>query len=86
MTNTVSDELQIVYSELRRIAAIHLRRSVSHPTEEPRKASVVEMRFFGGLEFHEIAEQLKVSVITVKRDWQFCRAWLFKALTDGEAA
>jgi RNA polymerase sigma factor (TIGR02999 family) len=54
--------------------------------EDPRKASVVEMRFFGGLEFHEIAEQLKVSLITVKRDWQFCRAWLFKALTEGEAA
>jgi RNA polymerase sigma factor (TIGR02999 family) len=53
--------------------------------EDQRKASVVEMRFFGGLEFPEIAEQLKVSLITVKRDWMFCRAWLFKALTEMEA-
>lgn len=54
--------------------------------EEPRKAAVVEMRFFGGLEFPEIAEKLKVSLITVKRDWQFCRAWLFQTLTDIEKA
>jgi RNA polymerase sigma factor (TIGR02999 family) len=50
--------------------------------EDARKASVVEMRFFGGLEFAEIAEHLNVSLITVKRDWKFCRAWLFKALTE----
>lgn len=162
------EELEVVYKELRRIAAIHLRRAAPHPTlqptmlvheaylrlsespwksrthylalasramrqflidyvrmkmaqkrdggvrvdfedklhqsagaatalssildidrlldrlakEDPRKASVVEMRFFAGLEFAEIARQLKVSPITVKRDWQFCRAWLFKALTE----
>jgi RNA polymerase sigma-70 factor, ECF subfamily len=166
-----SDDLQIIYGELRRIAAIHLRRSPAHPTlqptmlvheaylrlsgypwksathylalasramrqfmidylrakmaqkrdgtwlrvgledtpgngvdvdlnqildidrlldrlaeEDPRKASVVEMRFFGGLEFSEIAAQLKVSLITVKRDWQFCRAWLFDALTRMQEA
>jgi RNA polymerase sigma-70 factor, ECF subfamily len=52
--------------------------------EDQRKASVVEMRFFGGLDFPEIAEHLKVSIITVKRDWMFCRAWLFKALTEME--
>ncbi len=44
--------------------------------EDPRKARVVEMRFFGGMEFTEIAEALEVSLITVKRDWQFSRAWL----------
>jgi RNA polymerase sigma factor (TIGR02999 family) len=47
---------------------------------DSRKASVVEMRFFGGMEFDEIAEALKVSVITAKRDWQFSRAWLYDAL------
>jgi RNA polymerase sigma factor (TIGR02999 family) len=170
MTNSPSEQLPVMYRELRRIAAIHLHRSAPHPTlqptllvheaylrlhgspwksqthymalasramrqflidyvrmkmaqkrdggirvtfedkehaadaagvglsrvldidrlldrlaqEDPRKASVVEMRFFGGLEFSEIASQLKVSIITVKRDWQFCRAWLFKALTEVE--
>jgi RNA polymerase sigma factor (TIGR02999 family) len=43
-----------------------------------RAAAVVEMRFFGGLSEEEIAESLSVSVPTVKRDWQFARAWLRK--------
>jgi RNA polymerase sigma factor (sigma-70 family) len=43
---------------------------------DPRAARVTELRFFGGLEEKEIAEQLGVSEITVKRDWKFARAWL----------
>jgi RNA polymerase sigma factor (TIGR02999 family) len=50
--------------------------------EEPRKARVVEMLFFRGMGFPEIAMQLGVSVITVKRDWQFSRAWLGSALNQ----
>ena len=48
--------------------------------KDARKAQVVEMRFFGGMEFAEIAEALSVSLITVKRDWEFARAWLFARL------
>lgn len=48
--------------------------------KDERKAKVVEMRFFGGMEFEEIAEMLEVSVVTVKRDWSFARAWLAKNL------
>lgn len=48
---------------------------------DARKARVVEMRFFGGMEFDEIAEELNVSPITAKRDWQFSRAWLYDSLT-----
>lgn len=48
--------------------------------KDERKAKVVEMRFFGGMEFEEIAEILEVSVVTVKRDWSFARAWLAKNL------
>jgi RNA polymerase sigma factor (TIGR02999 family) len=48
---------------------------------DERKAKVVEMRFFGGMEFEEIAEILGVSVVTVKRDWAFARAWLGRNLT-----
>jgi len=51
---------------------------------DPRKAQVVEMRFFGGLSVEETAEVLKVSTITVKRDWRSARAWLYRELT-GEA-
>jgi RNA polymerase sigma factor (TIGR02999 family) len=48
--------------------------------KDARKAKVVEMRFFGGLEFSEIADSLEVSLITAKRDWEFARAWLYSRL------
>jgi RNA polymerase sigma-70 factor, ECF subfamily len=41
-----------------------------------RKSQVVEMRFFGGLTAKETAEVLKVSELTVLRDWQFAKSWL----------
>jgi RNA polymerase sigma factor (TIGR02999 family) len=43
---------------------------------DERAARVTELRFFAGLEESEIAEELGVSEITVKRDWRFARAWL----------
>ena len=47
---------------------------------DPRKGKVVEMRFFGGLSVEETAEVLKISSITVIRDWNTARAWLFREL------
>jgi RNA polymerase sigma factor (TIGR02999 family) len=46
-----------------------------------RKARVVELRYFGGLSVEETAEVLKVSAITVMRDWQFARAWLEREIS-----
>jgi RNA polymerase sigma factor (TIGR02999 family) len=43
---------------------------------DSRAARVTELRFFAGLLESEIAEELGVSEITVKRDWKFARAWL----------
>ncbi|MDX6459419.1 MAG: hypothetical protein QOE55_3116 [Acidobacteriaceae bacterium] len=51
---------------------------------DPRKARVVEMRFFGGLSVEEIAEVLKVAPVTVMRDWSTARAWLYRELTGGK--
>lgn len=48
---------------------------------DPRKAAVVEMRFFGGMEMSEVAEVLDVSLATAERDWKFARAWLYKAMS-----
>ena len=48
---------------------------------DPRKVQVVEMRFFGGLSVEETAEVLKVSPVTVKRDWRAARTWLYRELT-----
>jgi RNA polymerase sigma-70 factor (ECF subfamily) len=50
---------------------------------DPRKVQVVEMRFFGGLSVEETAEVLKVSPVTVKRDWRAARAWLYREMTGG---
>lgn len=47
---------------------------------DSRKAEVVELRYFGGLNHEEIAEVLKVAPVTVRRDWLFARAWLYNAL------
>jgi RNA polymerase sigma factor (TIGR02999 family) len=49
-------------------------------TLDSRKAQVVELRYFGGLKQEEIAEVLKISTITVRRDWVFARAWLYSEL------
>lgn len=46
----------------------------------PRQAKVVEMRYFTGLEFDDVALALDLSPRTVKRDWSFARAWLREAL------
>ncbi|HTL79047.1 MAG TPA: sigma-70 family RNA polymerase sigma factor [Candidatus Babeliales bacterium] len=48
---------------------------------DPRKARVVEMRYFGGLTMQEIADVLKIHVNTVTRDWIAARAWLFAELS-----
>jgi RNA polymerase sigma factor (TIGR02999 family) len=50
---------------------------------DPRKARVVELKFFGGLTMDEIAEVLDISRATAEREWSFARAWLFDAL-EGE--
>jgi RNA polymerase sigma factor (TIGR02999 family) len=47
---------------------------------DPRKARVVELKYFGGLNHDEIAEVLKISTITVRRDWIFAKAWLHNEL------
>jgi RNA polymerase sigma-70 factor, ECF subfamily len=64
-------ELLALNEALTRLAAI-----------DPRKAQVVEMRFFGGLSNEEIAEVLQVSPNTVIRDWNFAEAWLRREMSQ----
>src|SRR6058998_854273 len=49
-------------------------------TLDSRKAQVVELKYFGGLNYDEMAEVLKISRVTVRRDWEFARAWLHTEL------
>ncbi len=48
-----------------------------------RKARVVELRFFGGLNLDETAEALNISRDTVKRDWNFAKTWLLCEVSEG---
>ena len=43
---------------------------------DPRKSQIVELKFFGGLTVEEIAGVLKLSPITIKREWRSAKAWL----------
>src|SRR5215470_8054759 len=47
---------------------------------DSRKAQVVELKYFGGLNYDEMAEVLKISRITVRRDWEFAKVWLYTEL------
>jgi RNA polymerase sigma-70 factor (ECF subfamily) len=49
---------------------------------DERKGRVVEMRFFGGLSEKEIAEALRVSLETVRRDWRLAKSWLRRRLSE----
>ena len=52
---------------------------------DPRRAKVIELRFFGGLSVEETAENLQVSPQTVMRDWRLARAWLARELHGDES-
>jgi RNA polymerase sigma factor (TIGR02999 family) len=50
-------------------------------TLDPRQSRIVELKYFGGLEIEEIAEVVGISPATVKRDWQWARAWLQREIS-----
>ena len=51
---------------------------------DSRKAQVVELKFFGGLNYDEIAEVLKIARATVRRDWEFAKLWLYTELHSAQ--
>jgi len=69
VAETKSDEIVALDDALTALAAI-----------DERKGRVVELKFFGGLTIEEIAEGLKLSTDSVKRDWRFARIWLLREL------
>ncbi len=70
LTPRASEEVLALEEALGRLAA-----------REERVARIVELKFFGGLSFDEIATLLAVSERTVQRDWQTARAWLRRELS-----
>jgi RNA polymerase sigma factor (TIGR02999 family) len=62
---------------------IDLDRALTQLAEfDPRKARIVELRYFGGLSLEESSQALGISVATVQRDWRAARAWLVRALSQ----
>lgn len=49
---------------------------------DERKAKIVELKFFGGLSVEETAEVLKISGVTVIREWNKAKAWLYRELNN----
>src|SRR6266496_2968680 len=64
-----SKEIVDLHEALERLAAL-----------DSRKARVVELKYFGGLNYDEMAEVLKISRVTVRRDWEFAKLWLYTEL------
>jgi RNA polymerase sigma factor (TIGR02999 family) len=64
-----SKEIVDLHEALERLAAL-----------DSRKAQVVELKYFGGLNYDEMAEVLNIARITVRRDWEFARTWLYTEL------
>ena len=54
--------------------------------QDPRKARMAELRYFGGLSVEETAEVVKVSSVTVMRDWSTARAWLHREMSRGSSS
>lgn len=68
-----AEELLAVNSALEKLAAV-----------DARKGRVFEMRYFGGMSVEEAAEALRVSPVTVARDWRMAKAWLRREMVPGE--
>ena len=67
-------EIVALHEALEKLAAV-----------DPRKARIVELKFFGGLTTREIGEAVELSTATVEREWTFSRAWLYDAMVGGSS-
>jgi RNA polymerase sigma-70 factor, ECF subfamily len=65
-----ADDFLVLHDALERLGAV-----------DPRKARVIELRYFGGLTLEEVAELLDISVATAHREQRLAQAWLTAALT-----
>jgi RNA polymerase sigma-70 factor (ECF subfamily) len=74
------DDLVLSFEE-RSVGLIDLDEALHRlAADSPRAARIVDMRFFGGLDFPDIARILGVNLRTAERDWRYARAWLHAEL------
>jgi RNA polymerase sigma factor (TIGR02999 family) len=75
----LSEEALVIGAQAEQV--VDLNDALERLAELDRRASqVVELKYFGGMNYDEIAEVLTISSITVRRDWEFAKAWLHKDL------
>ena len=76
---TFTDAAIVTEGEAEQVLDLH--DALERLTSLDRRASqVVELKYFGGMNYDEIADVLSISAITVRRDWEFAKAWLHKEL------
>lgn len=73
-----------VVSDDRADQIIAINRALDHlAASEPRKGKVFELRYFGGMSVEEVAEALRVSEVTIARDWKIAKLWLRREIATG---
>jgi RNA polymerase sigma factor (TIGR02999 family) len=78
------DEADAVY-EPDNIDVLALDEALAHlEARDKRKAEVVMLRYFGGLSVEETAAAMDLSPATIKNEWAYAKAWLFREMTKGD--
>lgn len=78
------DEAAVVFNQQSELVVALDEALVRLAEIDPRKAQVVELRYFGGMSIDEVSTVLGVSVATINRDWSFAKVWLLRELTESE--
>ncbi len=77
-------EITLIQFEEEKVDVIALEEVLKRlELKDLRMGRIVELRFYGGMTFEEIAELLEISSRTAIRDWHFARTWLYKNLNGG---
>ena len=67
--------------EISDASLLALNESLTRLTEiDPRKARIIELKFFGGLTTQDIGEVMQLSTATIDREWMLARAWLHREM------
>ena len=73
----------ISFSDEREVDLVDLDDALNELANlDERQAKIIELRFFGGLTIDETAHALNVSAMTISRDWNFAKAWLYRRLSN----
>ena len=80
--NLTLDAARFVVSEGKSVDLIALDEALTRFAKfDPQQAKIVELKYFGGMQIDEIAEALRISPATVKREWNSAKAWLRSEIT-----